>query len=104
MQAASSQEDNHLASPFPIIYNTWEKRKNNIMQPIQPDTATITTEDSSAYQQLIKDTLQHDERFIKATFSVPANKQQTPWIKVTVRPILLHDQKHLQISYFDSQK
>jgi len=60
--------------------------------------------DGSNYQQLIKDTLLFNEGFIKATLSVPASKQDGPWTKVMIRPVLLHGKKHLQFSYFDAQK
>ena len=68
----------------------------------------VGTTDSSAsepnYQQLIKETLLHNDHFIKATLSIPESKQEHPWTKVVVRPVLLRGKKHLQFSYFDAHK
>lgn len=56
------------------------------------------------YQQRVKETLLHNDRFLKATFSGPGTGQEHPWIKVVVRPVLLRGTKHLQFSYFDAHK
>jgi SAM-dependent methyltransferase len=56
------------------------------------------------YQQLIKDNILHDEKFIRATFSGQHRDQSVPWIKVIVRPVLVRGKKHTQFSYFDAKK
>lgn len=56
------------------------------------------------YQQLIRDAILHDEAFIKATFSGQKRDDSAPWIKVTIRPVLLRGKKHTQFSYFDAKK
>ena len=45
-----------------------------------------------------------NEDFMKATFSGPHHDRSVPWIKVVVRPVLVHDKKHVQFSYFDAKK
>ncbi len=45
-----------------------------------------------------------NEDFIKATFSGQHRDQTVSWIKVIVRPVLVHDKKHVQFSYFDAKK
>lgn len=56
------------------------------------------------YQQHIRDSILHDEAFVKATFSGPDRQQASPWIKVLVRPVLVRGKKHVQFSYFDEKK
>jgi hypothetical protein len=58
----------------------------------------------TSYQQLVKETLLHDDQLIKLILSVPGNKQDLPWTKVVVRPVLLRGERHLQFSYFDAHK
>ncbi len=78
------------------------------------------------YKQLIRESILHDEGFIKATFSgqhrdrtvgagvvgsgdavwgtVCRELASARWKKVIVRPVLLRDKKHTQFSYFDAKK
>ena len=56
------------------------------------------------YKQLIRESILHDEDFIKATFSGPAQDRAVPWVKVVVRPVLVRGKKHIQFSYFDAKK
>jgi SAM-dependent methyltransferase len=56
------------------------------------------------YKQLIRDNIIHNEDFIKATFSGQHRDQTIPWTRVTVRPVLVRGQKHMQFSYFDAKK
>lgn len=56
------------------------------------------------YQQIIKESVLQNEDFLKATFSGQSREKACPWIKITVRPVLLRGQKHHQFSYFDARK
>ncbi len=56
------------------------------------------------YKQLIRESILHDEGFIKATFSVQHRDRTVAWKKVIVRPVLVRDKKHTQFSYFDAKK
>jgi SAM-dependent methyltransferase len=62
-------------------------------------TATATD-----YKQHIRDAILQNDDFIKATFSGKSQDKASPWKKVTIRPVLLREQKHLQFSYFDEKK
>ena len=78
-----------------------------MVDPVLPKPqARRTARDASesGYQQLIKETLLHNDRFLKATWSVPTTTRDHPWTKVVVRPVLLRGTKHLQFSYFDAHK
>lgn len=86
--------------------NTYEE-KGHMAETLLPEQQAGTMAgraSESGYQQLIKETLLHNDHFIKATLSVPGNKQATSWTKVVVRPVLLRGTKHLQFSYFDAHK
>jgi len=56
------------------------------------------------YKQLIRESILHDEGFIKATFSGQHRDRTVPWIKVVVRPVLVRGKQHTQFSYFDAKK
>ncbi|MGH2505994.1 MAG: class I SAM-dependent methyltransferase, partial [Ktedonobacteraceae bacterium] len=56
------------------------------------------------YKQRIRESILHDETFIKATFSGQKYDQTVPWIKVIVRQVLVRGKKHAQFSYFDAKK
>ncbi len=56
------------------------------------------------YKQQIRDSILHDETFIKATFSGQDRDHTVPWIKVIIRPVLVQEKKHAQFSYFDAKK
>jgi SAM-dependent methyltransferase len=72
--------------------------------PEQQAGTTSSGASESSYQHLLKEALLHNDRFIKATLSVPGNQQEHPWTKVVVRPVLLRGNKYLQFSYFDAHK
>ncbi len=75
-----------------------------------------STTTATDYKQQIRDAILDNDDFIKATFSgrrrsqadeqadEQAGSPSNPWKRVTVRPVLLRDQKHLQFSYFDAKK
>jgi SAM-dependent methyltransferase len=56
------------------------------------------------YTQRLRDSILHDESFVRATFSGQNQAQTAPWIKVLVRPVLVRGKKHMQFSYFDAKK
>jgi SAM-dependent methyltransferase len=45
-----------------------------------------------------------DEGFVGATFSGHVKGTVTPWTRVTVRPVLLRGERHLQFTYYDEQR
>ncbi|MEO6892701.1 MAG: SAM-dependent methyltransferase [Ktedonobacteraceae bacterium] len=76
----------------------------HMLSQSQSEEKPSPTPADTGYQQLIEEILLHDPSFIKATWSSPSKKQQTPWLKVVVRPVILRGDTHLQFSYFDAHK
>ena len=58
----------------------------------------------SDYRQLVRDRILARESLIRAVFSGAQKGSSLPWVKVTVRPVELKGQIHLQFSYFDAEK
>ena len=58
----------------------------------------------SDYRQLVRDRILTRESLIRAVFSGEQKGLSLPWVKVTVRPVELKGQIHLQFSYFDEKK
>ena len=58
----------------------------------------------SDYKQLVRDRILARESLIRAVFSGEQKGSSLPWVKVTVRPVELKGQIHLQFSYFDEKK
>lgn len=58
----------------------------------------------SDYKQRIRDRILARESLIRAVFSGEQKGSSLPWVKVTVRPVELKGQIHLQFSYFDDKK
>jgi SAM-dependent methyltransferase len=56
------------------------------------------------YKQLVRDRILARESLIRAVFSGEQKGSSLPWVKVTVRPVVLKGQIHLQVSYFDEKK
>lgn len=56
------------------------------------------------YRQIVRAGVLDEARFIRATFSGPRGGQAVPWIKVSVRPLLVKDRRHLQFSCFESDR
>lgn len=72
--------------------------KTNPMNPSKTD-----------YQTLIKNAVFDEVTFIQLTFSniIPSSNLQsneTPWIKIKIRPVLIKGRRWLQFSYFDHKK
>lgn len=58
----------------------------------------------SEYKQLVRDRILARESLIRAVFSGEQKGSSLSWVKVTVRPVELQGQVHLQVSYFDEKK
>lgn len=56
------------------------------------------------YKQLIRNCILDEKTFTRAVFSGRQRGCVVPWVKVIVRPVLVRDKRHIQISYFDSKK
>jgi SAM-dependent methyltransferase len=56
------------------------------------------------YKQLVRERILQRESLIRAAFTGEQKGSSLPWVKVTVRPVELKGQVHLQFSYFDEKK
>ena len=56
------------------------------------------------YKQLVKQNILKEKQFIKASFTGQQRGQTSPWKRVTIRPILLKEERQFQISQFDDKK
>jgi SAM-dependent methyltransferase len=56
------------------------------------------------YQTLIKNAVLNEATFIHLTFSNKLRDDQTLWIKIKIRPVLIKGRRQLQFSYFDPKK
>ncbi len=56
------------------------------------------------YKQLIKKSILDEKRFIRAIFTGRQRGQTLAWNKLVVRPVLLKETRHIQISHFDDKK
>src|SRR5260221_14330258 len=58
----------------------------------------------SDYKQQVREKILTRDSLVRAVFSGAQKGSSLPWAKVTVRPVEIKDQLHLQFSYFDEKK
>jgi SAM-dependent methyltransferase len=58
----------------------------------------------SEYKQRVRAKLLARESLIRTTFSGAQKGSSLPWVRVTIRPVELRGEIHLQFSYFDEKK
>ncbi|HYN87539.1 MAG TPA: SAM-dependent methyltransferase [Ardenticatenaceae bacterium] len=56
------------------------------------------------YKEVIRRAVLDEESFLRATFSGQWGAQPLPWLKVTIRPVLIKERRHLQVSHFEARK
>ena len=56
------------------------------------------------FQSRIRDTILRDPDFVSAVFGGHRPQTTPPWVKVTVKPVLLKQETRLQFQYFDPLK
>lgn len=61
----------------------------------------LTTEDVSA---VILKCIGNSNDVLKGSFSGKTKLTETPWMRVTLRPILIKGEEHVQFSYYDKKK
>ena len=59
---------------------------------------------ASDYKQQIRAKILAREALVRAVFTGAQKGSSLPWTKVTVRPVEIKDELHLQFSYFDEKK
>src|SRR5882672_8381761 len=58
----------------------------------------------SDYKQLVREKILARETLVRAVFSGEQKGTSLPWTKVSVRPVEIKGELHLQFSYFDEKK
>lgn len=56
------------------------------------------------YQQQVIDAIGAGDRFVRATFSGKAGALEPPWVKVTIRPVVIKGALYAQFAYYDAKK
>ena len=56
------------------------------------------------YRELVKRSVLEDEGFVKAVFSGHGKGARPPWRRVVLRPVLIKEVRHLQVSHFDEKQ
>ncbi|MBM3235196.1 SAM-dependent methyltransferase [Candidatus Poribacteria bacterium] len=56
------------------------------------------------YKAIVKNAALDEKTFLKLTLSKKLNEDATPWIKISVRPVLIKGHRQMQFSYFDPKK
>jgi hypothetical protein len=56
------------------------------------------------YKLLVQQSVLSGPRFRRATFTGQLPRQNMPWVKATIRPVIVKDQRVLQISLYDTQQ
>jgi len=59
---------------------------------------------SDHYMKLVKDSILDERSFAGAVFSGRRRGRVVSWRRVTVRPVLIRNKRHIQFSYFDDKK
>lgn len=59
---------------------------------------------TNEYTPLLKDAILDAERFVQATFSGARRGQELRWQRLTIRPVMLKDGRHLQFSWYDAKQ
>ena len=59
---------------------------------------------AESYDQLVRNRVYDQARFVKAVFSGRRRGFEVPWKTVTVRPVLIRGQRRLQFSYLDEKQ
>jgi len=56
------------------------------------------------YLTLLKNHILDEDTFLDAVFSGQQKGQNLPWVKVTLRPVLIKNKRYIQLSYFDGKQ
>lgn len=56
------------------------------------------------YTPLLKSAVLDDERFVQATFSGTQRGYDSRWQRLTIRPVMLKEGRHLQFSWYDAKQ
>ncbi len=59
---------------------------------------------TNEYTPLLKSAVLDDERFVQAAFSGIQRGHDSRWQRLTIRPVMLKDGRHLQFSWYDAKQ
>lgn len=63
-----------------------------------------TRHDPLAFRDQVRDLILDEDAFVQATFSGRRRGYELPWRRVTVRPVAIRGERHVQISYIDERQ
>jgi SAM-dependent methyltransferase len=56
------------------------------------------------HKQLVRDCVLDEDVFVRAVFSGQQRGQTVPWQRVVLRPVMIKDKRHIQVSHFDARR
>lgn len=56
------------------------------------------------HKQLVREAVLDEATFIRLTLTAQINGAEMPWRRIVIRPVLIKQKRHLQISYFDARQ
>ena len=59
---------------------------------------------SEEFKQLIRSHILDEATFVQATFAGQRRGEDLPWEQVTIRPVMIKGERHLQFAYFEPQR
>jgi SAM-dependent methyltransferase len=59
---------------------------------------------SEDYREIIRAAVLDPQHFLRATFSGPQRGEGIAWVRVTLRPVEIKGERHIQFAYYDDKK
>lgn len=56
------------------------------------------------YKTTVAEAVLNDQTFVRLTLSGQMSSQAPPWVKISIRPVLIRSRRHWQFSYFDATR
>src|SRR3954447_24694365 len=75
-----------------------QETSENLSSAQQPEPAT------DDYRATLRRAVLDETTFVRLTMQGKVRGPSVPWNKIVVRPVLVRQQRHLQISYFDTKQ
>jgi len=64
----------------------------------------MTTDERERGRAEVRAAVLEEETFLRLTLSKPLDKDATPWVRISVRPVRVRGERRLQFVYFDGKK
>jgi SAM-dependent methyltransferase len=68
----------------------------------EPTIATEKADEAGTYERPLRELILNDEGFVEVVFQGARRGGNTPWTRVTIRPVLIRDERRWQFAYFDA--